>query len=1506
MAKIIKKIVRVLLITVAVLVTVPLVLFLLLQAPRIQTWTVNKITGAVAGKTGAEISIGRVSYSFRHTLVLDDLLFRDLNGDTLLAAGRVDLRIREIRPSHGRFSFGRIDIRNPDFRLIQDTTGILNLTQYLLSLRRDRERDSLRTIDIRFADIDLIDGSFTLADRTDTAGVIPGSVNFKNMHLSHINGKVRDLRIIPDSVSMAVRGLAFTESGGFAGRSVDMNLAVAGSNLHFREIEIITDSSAISAEKILLLPRDTSSWRDFINEVRMDIQFNSSVVNTSDLAYFVRPLAGIGERVNMSGRLSGTVSAMKGRNVRVDYESATRLRFDFDISGLPSVSESYLFIDFTDMRTTADDIEKFTIPGRKPVTLPAVVHELGLISYQGSFNGFTTDFVSFGRLTTERGAFDTDLSLKPDGKNTFGFRGSLRTSDADLGYIAGNREMFGGLWMHADIDGTMTSFRHLSANINGVIDSVEINKYPYRNIKVAGTYADRIWDGTVQVMEPNIEMSLMGRFDLEKSMPEFDFTMNLARADLHALNLSEKDSIFRASALVTANFRGNSTDNLEGDLRLINSTLENSVGKLNIYDFLVNSDIINGEPRLLLKSDFADAEVRGHYTFEAIKRSINGILADIFPSRFMKPEPLKDAEPPPAMFTVDIRVKRIDKLNDFMDNALSISEGTRLTGHFWSENPEIIAEIRSDAITYNGLRLGEMHLAGSVKDGRLSVEVRADTVLLPDRSELGRFNLTATGINDTTVLGMHWNNMDEGRTLGEVKARSFFSLDENGKPAMTIAILPASLTVNHIPWNITPARIVIDSTSAFFDNILISSRTNYIRLDGKLSHSPEERLTLSFAGLNLSYLNNILNQGKPGDDVPPPMSFGGTMKGSITLSDVFKNLLFESRIAIEDFRMNDSNYGQLNISSEWDPVRKVAAIDVSNDFAGRKSIDITGTWSPSNRQADIIATASGLPVNILNPFVSTFASDLRGLASGTVRIAGRPKQLELRGAVMAKDASLKIDFLQTRYSFSDSIRFSPSGIIFRNIAISDEKRNRGTIDGMLTHRSFKDMGVRFDINMDKMMVLNTRPKDSDIFYGTAYASGYAGIRGNEEKLVFNISARTDPNTEFYVPLNSSASVSDYPYIVFVNPEVKQEEQPQAGQNSFVRQEQGGRIELNFDLDVTPEAEVQLILDETSGGVIRGKGEGKINISLNSRGDVRMAGNYVISDGDYLFTLGDILNKRFAVEEGGTVAWNGAIEDATLNIRALYKTKASLSEIFGEEEFSEQKVKRPVECILSLSGRLLNPAISFDINLPTADERTRELLRVAIDTEEELSRQFLYLLVMNSFYPDPALYNSGSTTGTPTGSGGSPVSTNLGLTTTTEMLSNQLSNWLSQISNDFDIGFNYRPGSELTDQEMELALSTQLLNDKVTLNGNVDVRGNQTNTSTSNFSGEFTVEVKLTDMLRFKVFNRSNYNLYYQVHPYTQGVGLFFRRDFNTLKDLFIRPEERKRKNKRGDGETEEK
>ena len=132
-------------------------------------------------------------------------------------------------------------------------------------------------------------------------------------------------------------------------------------------------------------------------------------------------------------------------------------------------------------------------------------------------------------------------------------------------------------------------------------------------------------------------------------------------------------------------------------------------------------------------------------------------------------------------------------------------------------------------------------------------------------------------------------------------------------------------------------------------------------------------------------------------------------------------------------------------------------------------------------------------------------------------------------------------------------------------------------------------------------------------------------------------------------------------------------------------------------------------------------------------------------------------------------------------------------------------------------------------------------------------------------------------------------------TTSELLSNQLSNWLSQISNDFDIGVNYRPGDEITTDQVQVALSTQILDDKVTVHTNLDVGGSQTTatqegTSTKNITGEFDVNVKLTNdgKLSLKAYNHSNDDQLYNTSQYTQGVGFIYREDFNTFGELIKR------------------
>jgi len=315
------------------------------------------------------------------------------------------------------------------------------------------------------------------------------------------------------------------------------------------------------------------------------------------------------------------------------------------------------------------------------------------------------------------------------------------------------------------------------------------------------------------------------------------------------------------------------------------------------------------------------------------------------------------------------------------------------------------------------------------------------------------------------------------------------------------------------------------------------------------------------------------------------------------------------------------------------------------------------------------------------------------------------------------------------------------------------------------------------------------------------------------------------------------------------------------------------MDINIDLEVTPDAEVQIIFDSKVGDKITGSGSGMLNITLNPRGEFKISGDYIIENGDYLFTAGNLLNKKFIVDNGGRIMFNGDIDNAEIELKAIYKNlEASLSPILGDTYSKRVRV----EPQLYLSGKLFNPIVKFDIILPNSDEETKTLVRNAITSEEELNRQFVYLLVMNSFY------YAGSATST---------GTSAMAVTTTEMISTQLSNWLSQISNDFDLGFVYRPGSsnnnlDINPQELQVALSTQLLNDKVILNGNLDVMGTSAASSnTGQIMGDFDAEIKLTERLRLKVFNRVN-DIYTGLGPYTQGIGILFTKDFNKLSDLF--------------------
>ena len=302
--------------------------------------------------------------------------------------------------------------------------------------------------------------------------------------------------------------------------------------------------------------------------------------------------------------------------------------------------------------------------------------------------------------------------------------------------------------------------------------------------------------------------------------------------------------------------------------------------------------------------------------------------------------------------------------------------------------------------------------------------------------------------------------------------------------------------------------------------------------------------------------------------------------------------------------------------------------------------------------------------------------------------------ITLQGAVKTDNASMKINYLQTKYTINDSIRFDTKGIQFDNVKLSDVKGNQATLTGSVNHKNFKDYVVDLTVNINStgFQVLNTLPKDNELFYGNVYASGVAKINIDQNTLAFDISAKTGKNSKLSIPLNKGLSVSEYSYISFEDAasdksEMKKPDKPVAAKTAG--------IELNMNLEVTPDAEVQIIFDSKVGDVMKGHGSSEnLNINLNKKGDFRISGDYIIEDGDYTFTLGNILNKPFSVENGGKIMFIGDLYDAEIDLKAKYlNLKASLSPILPEEKYAE---RIRVEPQLSLSGKLFNPLVGFDI------------------------------------------------------------------------------------------------------------------------------------------------------------------------------------------------------------------
>jgi hypothetical protein len=1472
MLKSIKKSFKYFIIVLGIIIMFPTLIAITLQIPLVQTLMVKRITSHFSEQIRSTISVGKFEFRFFNKLILNDVLIKDKHDDTLAYVEKLSAGIKHIDLKTKSFTIGKLDLLNPVLGLITDSAGEMNLAWYLDMLKNPVDTTSKSKGVIKINEIEISNARLSLLNKTGIKSNNP--IDFNNLRLLDVNGIIEDMIIRNDTTSFNLYNLGFRESSGFTVKRLNSGVLISKNNYALNSGYMNCDSSILNFAHIEIHADSAGSFKKFTEEVRLDIILEKSLVSFSDLKYFIPSARAINESFWLSGRLHGTVAELRGRNIEFSYGNHTTLNCDFDLSGLPKIENSFIYVGVSTLKTDASDIEKIKIPAKGSIKLPEYFSKLGTISFDGSFTGFTTDFVTYGNFRTNAGTIRTDISLRPEKSKGFKVKGLIALSNIALGELAGKPDMLGNISMNADVDGYAFSFRKYNGSLTGRIDSIEINKYKYRNISLNGNFSEKTWDGTVNISEDNIKMDILGLFNFKEKLPEFDFTLNLAKADLHKLNFDKPDTSSSLSMLLTANFKGTNIDNLDGEIKLLNSRIRKFGNTLELYDFSIRTFAENNKPAINLRTDFIDADLRGYYNFAGLGILFRSDLSSLMPSKFHNPG--RKNEPVKNNFTFSVSFKKTDKLFNFFRTGILLADKSSVSGAIF---PDSVISIRGDTKMLNikNFVFKDLVVDANLIKPDLSAKLTSSSLNLLGQSELTGFEADLTTHPDTFNFGLSWDNHDKMLNRGSFSASGAFNKTNeiNSNPVLNIRIDSTSIYSMNNLWKISKCNISVDTTAVRFDKFYLINNSHYYLVDGAISADPADTLLVEFKGIDISPLNSIVSRNAAPDMIP--LSFRGELNGRIRLTNIYSLPLLVTNLRINNFSMLQSEYGNISIISEWNRVKKVADVHAENNLEGKKMINIDGYYDPAAKYLYLNGLAEKLPVDAMNPLLRVFASGINGTASGKVNLSGGPGRFVLKGALMVENAGIKIDYLQTKYRINDSIRFEKNNIIFNNVRASDEKGNIAILNGFIHHKYFKEFSADIKLNTNDCMVLNTKPKDNDLFYGTAYASGVTTIKSGPGSISFDISAKTGKNTKFYIPLYTSETVSDYSFVTFINHDTlpKKDDDQAIHVSAPVS---NTLMDLNFDLEVTPDAEVQIIFDPKVGDVMKGHGSAtNLAISYDKQGNFRIYGDYIIDDGDYLFTLKNFLNKSFSVESGGKIIFNGDIYDAGIDIKAIYKTKASLYEITGEERFKE---KIPVECQINLSGKLFNPVISLDIYLPTADESTRAYLRNVITTEEELSRQFLYLLVTNHFYSDLFAGSSVFSSSTATGTSAMAV-------TTAEMVSTQLSNMLSKISNDLDIGFVYRPGyKDFNSNEVQVALSTQLLNDKVLINGNFDVTGaGGTSANNEQLIGDFDVEYKITDKIRFKVFNRFNDPYTGKQAPYTQGFGLFYKQDFDKLSDI---------------------
>ena len=1079
------------------------------------------VTDDINEEYGTNLVIKKVDLSLLGTVALKGIEIRDHHQDTLIFIDQLRTSLLNAKKAlDNKVDLGSVSMKGIHMHLTTyKDEEIDNLTIFTDKFEEDNPRDTTSTSSdpfiLRTSNIYLDDLNYRQIDENNEVPLEFAAYNG--------GGSLQDFEIKGPDVSIQINGLYFTDDRGIDFTSVTTGFTYTKQYMDFKNTVVKTPHSFLKAQIHFDYRREDLG--NFNELVEIDAVFDKSYLSVLDLNKIYNEIRG-DDILRFTTKLHGSLNNFSMTDMRMDSDQGIRIYGNMNFINAVNDELGFLFTGDLENVTAGYHRLKAILPNLLGETLPTEFQRLGKFTLSGITKLTTENIEATIDIDSQVGEILADMEITNFGNiDEARYNGEIEFIGFDVGTFFED-PLFGKMSFLGDVNGKGFRIDNINTTLIGKISKLDFNGYDYQDIGINGTYANNLFDGKLDVEDPNLQMKFEGLADVSEEENQFDFNANIAFADLKAINMYDRDSVAQLQGIIDLDVRGNTIDDIIGIANFRNIKYTNQKDTYPFKQFLVLSTKNDSIKQIRIDSeDIVKGELTGNFKFNQLLPIAQNALGNVYSNY----SPYKVE--PHQFLNFDFTI--YNQIVDIFLPEVSIAPNTKIKGRINADNNHLKLTASSPSIMAYGTRVDSLQVITDNNNPKLPYDsfIKASQINTPYYN-LSKLNMVNLRQSDT----LFFKSTFEGGNTNKEDFNMDFYFTINEEKKSVIGVEKSTFSFRGSDWSVNPNsdkenKIEFDfrSEEYAFSEFLLKSKEQQIKFRGMLRDSTYKDMHAEFTKVRLSsFLPEV-----------DSLKLRGELNGLVDFTQ--KDSLYSPKgtLVVRDFKINDFEQGDLSMNMEGDNSYEKYGVAMYLDTKEARSISATGDidFSKSRPIIDLEVFMTEFQMDAFSPLGEDVLNSLRGTASGNFTLKGFLRNPDMNGSLVLKDAGLKFPYLNVDYDFDGDATIGLDGQSFRfdQIAMKDTKHSTiGILDGEITHQNFSRWFLDLEINSDNLLVLDTQDSEEALYYGTGFIQGNARISGLTDRITIEVNAKTMPNTLFVIPLKDIAAVDTYRLVQFKN------------------------------------------------------------------------------------------------------------------------------------------------------------------------------------------------------------------------------------------------------------------------------------------------------------------------------------------------------------------------------------